>query len=225
MPRASMSRRRGRSKEVQRTLSLPAGTVLFDVNSPSRTMQRLDAGRVRLLAESKATVEYLEAGDFFGEACLFRSCCGNQTAQALTPVEIAVFKKPDLLKRLRQDRVFTSALLRNLARRIQRCQNTVYEFVTEPAERRLAFLLMRLSPGRRASEWVRLPFPITNGDLAKSIGTTRGRISYFLNRFERLGFLRRREGNADQCATCRAIPKVGNRTRRSGVGRDPQPAN
>jgi CRP-like cAMP-binding protein len=93
-----------------------------------------------------------------------------------------------------RDRAFARALLRSLARRIQRCHSTIDEFVTEPAERRLALLLLRLAPRRRASEWVRLPFQLTNVDLAKAIGTTRGRISYFLNCFERLGWFRRGNG-------------------------------
>jgi CRP-like cAMP-binding protein len=99
-----------------------------------------------------------------------------------------------LLKLLQHDPRFTSAVLRSLARRIQRYQRALNEFVMEPAERRLVLLLLRLTKGRRRSNWVRLPFEFTNGHLSKAIGTTRGRVSYFLNRFERLGFLRRRNG-------------------------------
>lgn len=194
MPRASLSRRRGRSNKNGRALRLPAGTVLFDLNRPNRRMQRLDSGRVRLLSDSNAVLEHLEPGDFFGEASLCKPRWGGQIALALSPVEITVFPKSELLKRLQQDRRFASALLRDLARRLQRYQKTVNDFVTEPAERRLAFLLARLSPTRRASGWVRLPFRVTNAELAKTIGTTRGRVSYFLNRFERLGWLRRDDG-------------------------------
>lgn len=194
MPRASVSRSRGCSENGERTLRLPAGTILFDSARPSRRMQRLNAGRVRLLAQTKTAVEYLEPGDFFGETCLLRSRCGDQIAQTLTPVEIAIFQRSELLNRIQHDRLFASALLRNLARRIQRYQTAVTEFVTEPAERRLALLLIRLAPRRRASDWVRLPFTLTNLELARTIGTTRGRISYFLNRFERQGCLIRHEG-------------------------------
>ncbi len=195
MPRASMARRGRRSKKDERTVRLPAGAILFDAARPSRSIQRLDSGRVQLLRERHAVLEHLEPGDFFGEADVFGSRRRDQTAVALTPVRIAVFRRSDLLERIRRDRGFASALLRNLARRIQRCHDTIHEFVTEPAERRLALLLLRLAPRRRASEWVTLPFGFNNGDLARAIGTTRGRISYFLNRFERLGWLRRGNGN------------------------------
>lgn len=195
MPRASMARRGRRNKKDQRTVLLPAGAILFGAAHPSRTIQRLDSGRVRLLRGQHAILEHLEPGDFFGEDCLFRSRRANQTALAITPVEIAVFRRCEILERMMRDRAFASALLRSLARRIQRCHSTIEEFVTGPAERRLALLLLRLTPGRRASQWLHLPFQFTNADLAKAIGTTRGRISYFLNRFERLGWLRRRNGS------------------------------
>ncbi len=191
---ASLSQRGERSNNYGRTLRFPAGTVLFDLKRPSRRIERLDSGRVRLLSDSRAVLEQLEPGDFFGESSLCKPRWGGQIALALSPVEIAVFSKSKLLERMQQDRRFASALLRNLARRLQRYQKTVNDFVTEPAERRLAFLLARLVPSRRASDWVRLPVGLTNIELAKTIGTTRGRVSYFLNRFERLGWLRRHEG-------------------------------
>jgi len=195
MPRASQSRRRGPSRSNGRVLRLPAGTVLFNPDRPSRQVHRLKSGRVRLLSDSNAILEHLGPGDFFGERCLSKPRWGGQiVALTLSPVEVSVLKKSDLLKRIGQDRRFASALLNNLARRLQRYQKTVSDFVTEPAERRLALLLARLTPSSRRSGWVRLPFRITNADLAKTIGTTRGRVSFFLNRFEQLGWLRRREG-------------------------------
>jgi CRP/FNR family cyclic AMP-dependent transcriptional regulator len=195
MPRASRAGSGRRSNRDERRVRLPAGAILFDSIRPSRGIQRLDSGRVRLLSGSKAVLEHLEPGDFFGETCLFGSGRTEQTALCLTPVNIAVFRRPEVLERIERDRSFASALLRSLARRIQRCHQTIDEFVTDPAERRLALMLLRLAPRRRRSEWTRLPFGFTNADLAKAIGTTRGRISYFLNRFERLGWLRRGKGH------------------------------
>lgn len=194
MPRDSLSRCGERSNERGRALHLPAGTVLFDLERPNRRMHRLDSGRVRLLSDSNAVLEHLEPGDFFGETSLCNPRWGGQIALALSPLEVTVFLKSKLLERIQQDRRFASALLRNLAQRLQRYQKTVNDFVAEPAERRLAFLLARLVPTGHASGWVRLPVGLTNIELARTIGTTRGRVSYFLNRFERLGWLRRREG-------------------------------
>lgn len=167
MPRVSPSRRKGRSNGSGRSLRFPAGTVLFDLDRPSQRLQRLQCGRVRLLSDSKAILEHLGPRDFFGEASLYEPHRGGQIALALSPVEVAVFAKTELLRRVQEDRRFASALLRNFARRLQRYQKTVTDFVTEPAERRLAFLLARLAPVRRTPGWVRLPFSLTNAELAK----------------------------------------------------------
>ncbi len=195
MSRAAPLRSGGRSQNGKgRMLRLSAGTVSFDVKRPCRWVQRLHSGRVRLLSDSNAILEHLEPGDFFCETSLCKPRWGGQIALALSQVEIAVFRKAELLNRIQQDRRFAWAVLKNLACRLQRYQKAVNDFVTEPAERRLAFLLARLAPTRTASGWVRLPFGLTNAELAKMIGTTRGRVSYFLNGFERLGWLRRGEG-------------------------------
>jgi len=174
------------------TLGFPAGTTLFDAQSPCRRVYLLHSGQVRLAADRGAIVEYLSRGDFFGESFLLGPRGGNLTAKCLSPVEVTRFRKSDLWDRVRRDPRFARELINSLARRLDRYQQTIQDAVVERAERRLALLLWRFLPVRPSAGWVRLRFSPSNSELAHSIGSTRWRIAHFMRRFQRLGWLERR---------------------------------
>ena len=169
-----------------------AGTNVFDVDHPCSRIYLLRIGRVRLSRGREAVLAHLNPGTFFGEECLLSPRQRCQSAQCISPITVSSFRVSELLDRVQHDRRFALRLLKNLALRLDRCGQTIWDFVTEPAERRLARLLLRLAPGRPAFGWVRLLFSPTNAELARTIGTTRGRISYFLRHFRQLGWLERR---------------------------------
>ncbi|MBI3693701.1 MAG: Crp/Fnr family transcriptional regulator [Acidobacteria bacterium] len=183
-----------RSSTLPLSLRLPSGAKLFDPDHPSQGLYWLRSGRVRLSTDGEAILDYLRPGDFFGEEFLLPREQRHRTAVARSPVQVTGFSKPQLLTRLRTDRRFALRLLRNLASRAGRYERAIRDFVTDPAEVRLARLLLRLAPARPASGWVRLPFPLTNPELAQMIGTTRWRVSHFLHHFCELGWLRLEKG-------------------------------
>lgn len=186
--------RHARRRKQVACVAFPGGTSLFDREHPSRRIYWLRSGRLRLSSDREAILDHLTRGDFFGEKYLLASRRVNQAAKALSPVEVIVFRKPEFFERLRQDRRFARHVLENLALRMDRYEETIRDFVAEPAERRLAHALFRLMPSRPGTGWVRLPCNPTNPELARIVGTTRWRISHFLNRFQRQGWLRRKEG-------------------------------
>ena len=171
------------------SLRFPSEAKLFDPDHPSQRLYFLRSGRVRL-SDGEATLDYLRPGDFFGEEFLLPREQHQRTAVAHSAVQVIGFSKSQLLYRLRADRRFALRLLRNLASRAGRYERAIRDFVIEPAEVRLARLLLRLAPAGSASGWARLPFPLTNPELAKMIGTTRWRVSHFLHHFCELGWLR-----------------------------------
>jgi CRP-like cAMP-binding protein len=182
--------RKNRKRENSRgIIHFPAGT---DLDSSSRYVYLLRGGKVRVSHGSEAIIEHLVPGNFFGEECLISRRQHFQVARCLSPVTVSAFRPSDLLDRVQQDRHFASRLLSNLALRLNRRGQTVRDFVTEPAERRLALLLSRLVLGKRASGWVRVPFNTSNAELARTVGTTRWRISHFMRKFNQLGWLERR---------------------------------
>ena len=152
------------------------------------------AGGVRLSADNAAIYDLLGPGSVFGEKSLLRSPRQRETAKALTSVDVAPFGRSELLASVEQDPGFALKLLKALALRMEGYQETIRDFVTARAESRLARLLSRLAPSHPALGWVRLRYSPTNPELARMIGTTRWRVSHFMSKFQRLGWLRRNKG-------------------------------
>jgi len=186
----SQSRRRRRSGPV--SISFPVQAKLFDLDHPSRHMYLLRSGRVCLASGREAIVDYLMPGDFFGEECLLPARQRRQIATSLAPVQAFTFRRSELLDLLQSDRRFALRLLRNLALRLNRYEETLHDSVAEHGERRLARLLFRFMPAGAGIGWVRLQFSPSNSELAKTIGTTRWRIAHFMHKFQQLGWLDRR---------------------------------
>ncbi len=185
---------RARHKQVGRRRRFAAGTKLFDVDRPARRVCLLESGRVELSLGPDVILGHLGPGDVLGERCLLSRGGSRQAARVLEPARLRCFTRKELLDCVQRDRKFGMRLLRRLAARLEACEQAIGDFVRERAERRAALALRRLAPPRPGSGWVRLSYQPTNLELARMIGATRWRISYFLNRFERLGWLRRRDG-------------------------------
>jgi len=175
-------------------VTFPAGANLFDRRHHCRKIHWLLSGWVQLSSGHNAIFSHLTRGDLFGEKLLLRSPRVDQVAKALSPTEVIVFRKAQFLERLGRDGRFAQQVLKNLALRLERYEESIRDLVTEPTERRLALALARLAPTRPATGWVRLPWNPTNPELAKIVGTTRWQISHFINRFHRLGWVRRQDG-------------------------------
>ncbi len=184
------SRRRRRSGPV--SISFPAQAKLFDLDHPPGFVYLLRAGRVRLARGREAIVDYLIPGDFFGETCLLPMVRRGLIATSLSPVQAIAFRRSELLDLLQRDRPFALRLVKNLALRLNRYEETIRDSVAEHAERRLARLLFRFMPARAGSGWVPLRFSPSNSELAKTIGTTRWRVAHFMRKFQQLGWLDRR---------------------------------
>ena len=175
-------------------MTFPAGANLFDSQHHSRKIYWLLSGWLQLSSDHNAIFGHLTRGDLFGEKLLLRSRRVDRVAKALSPVDVIAFRKAQFLRRLRRDGRFAQQVLKSLAVRLESYEETIGDLVTEPTERRLALALARLAPTRPATGWVRLPWNPTNPELAKIVGTTRWSISHFLNRFHRLGWVRRQDG-------------------------------
>jgi CRP-like cAMP-binding protein len=193
MPRSlTHGSRKPGTGNAESVLHFPARAKLCSPDNLSSHVYLLRGGQVRLSHGDEVIVEHLNPGDFFGEDSLLRPRHRYEVATSLTPVTVSAFRSSQLLDRVQQDRRFAMRLLRSLASRLGRRRQVIRDFVAEPAERRLAWLLFRLAPVRPVSGWVRLNLSLSNSQLAKTIGTTRARISHFMQHFRQLGWLERR---------------------------------
>jgi CRP/FNR family transcriptional regulator, cyclic AMP receptor protein len=170
----------------------PAKAKLFDLDHAPRRVYLLRSGRVQLTCGREAIIDYLTPGNFFGEQCLLGPRYRGQIAKSLSPVQVFAFRRSELVDLLQKDRRFALRLLKNLALRLNRYEQTIRDSVAERAELRLARRLFRFLPPRARSGWVRLQFNPSNSELAKTIGTTRWRIAHFMREFRESGWLDRR---------------------------------
>jgi CRP/FNR family transcriptional regulator, cyclic AMP receptor protein len=191
MSRSLSASRRNRTSGPT-AYEFPARAKLFDLDRAPRRVYLLRSGRMQLARGREAIVDYLTPGSFFGEQCLLGPRYGGQIARSLSKVQVLAFRRSELLDLLQKDRRFALRLLKNLALRLNRYEQTIRDSVAEGAERRLARLLLRLMPARVGSGWVRLQFSPSNSELARTIGTTRWRIAHFMGKFHQLGWLDRR---------------------------------
>lgn len=199
MPGFLIQRRTGRKRDAGGLLDFPTGTRLFDSDHPSHCVYLLRSGRIQLASGREAIVDYLAAGDFFGEKFLLSPPREDQVAKSLAPVRVSAFSRSELENLVQQDPRFALRLVKNLALRLDRHEERIRDFVVERAERRLARLLFSFLPAKAAAGWVRLCFSPSNSELAKTIGTTRSRIAHFMRRFQQLGWLDRRPDLWVQC--------------------------
>jgi CRP-like cAMP-binding protein len=190
-----MSRSKIRVRQRRRgSVLVREGAVLFDSRHPSRRVYLVQSGLVQLSCGSGVILDHLGPGSFFGEKLLLSAPRCEQIAAAVSPSRVESFGRDELLERVQRDRRFAARLLRGLAHRIDRHEQSMRDFAKERPARRLALVLSRLLPDRPAAGWVRLPWNPTNPELARRIGTTRWRVSRLVNQFQRLGWLRRENG-------------------------------
>jgi len=154
----------------------------------------LQAGRAKLTIVSKggkeATVTLLAAGDFFGEECMAGPKeLRTTSATAITICMVLKIVSEELTRVLHEERAFSDLLVQFLALRSTRTQADLVDQLFNNSERRLARTLLLMADYGNASGPETLIPPVTQETLANMIGTTRSRVSFFMNRFRKLGYI------------------------------------
>ena len=137
----------------------------------------------------EAIVTILERGNFFGEGCLAGQLVHMATATSLENSSIVRIDKQVMIDTLHNEPTFSELFLAYLLARNIRIQEDVVDQLFNSSEKRLARILLLLAHfGKEGKAEAVIP-KISQEMLAEMIGTTRSRISFFLNKFRKLGFL------------------------------------
>jgi CRP/FNR family transcriptional regulator, cyclic AMP receptor protein len=154
----------------------------------------IQMGKVRLGVLSKsgkeATIGVLSEGAFFGEGCLtgqpFRMC----SATSLTDCTVMRIDKKSMMDVIHRERAFSDMFVAYLLTRNIRYEEDLVDQLFNSSEKRLARVLLLLAHfGKDGKPEVAIP-KISQETLAEMVGTTRGRVNFFMNRFRKLGFVR-----------------------------------
>ena len=154
----------------------------------------LRMGRAKLTIVSKdgkeATVTLLAPGDFFGEECMAGpNELRTTSATAITVCVVLKVASEELTRVLHAENAFSDLFVKFLALRSTRTQADLVDQLFNNSERRLARILLIMADyGSAAGPEALIP-PITQETLANMIGTTRSRVSFFMNRFRKLGYI------------------------------------
>ena len=150
-------------------------------------------GKVKLTVLSSkgkvAVIAMLEQGDFLGEACLSGHLIRTATATVLAESTILRIDKPAMIRVLRQEPAFAEVFMAHLLSRNIRIEEDLVDQLFNSSEKRLARVLLLLAHFGKESK-VEPIFPkISQETLADMVGTTRSRVSFFLNKFRKLGLI------------------------------------
>jgi CRP-like cAMP-binding protein len=178
----------------RRVVHLQPKQVFFSQGSSADCIFYLRTGRAKLTVVShdgkEATVALLSAGEFIGEESL-ASVGGLHmaTASAIDPCTALRIEKGEMIRLMHEERAFSEMYLKFLLARSMRTQADLVDQLFNSSEKRLARILLLLAEFGKPGEPEHLVPPITQETLAEMVGTTRSRVSFFMNRFRKLGLI------------------------------------
>jgi CRP-like cAMP-binding protein len=168
--------------------------VFFSQGSSANAIFYLRTGRAKLTVVShegkEATIALLPAGEFIGEESL-ASVGGLHmaTASAITACTALKIEREEMIRMMHQEHSLSEMYLKFLLVRSMRAQADLVDQLFNSSERRLARILLLMAEFGEPGESEHFLPPITQETLAEMIGTTRSRVSFFMNRFRRLGLI------------------------------------
>jgi len=178
----------------RRIVELEPEETFFVQGDPADSIFCLQQGRAKVSVVSErgkqATVTLLFPGDFFGEESLAMTPgLRMATATAVNRSTAIKIKRGEMLRLLHQEPEFSDQFLSYLLARSQRTQADLVDQIFNSSEKRLARTLLLMADGGKPDEQHTYIPPVTQETLAEMIGTTRSRVSFFMNRFRDLGLI------------------------------------
>ena len=178
----------------RRLVHLKAKQVFFSQGSHADAVFYLQEGRARLTVVSdrgkEATIALLAAGDFVGEEAIVGAVgLRMATATAITACSALKIERTEMVHVLHTEHTFSDLFLKFLLERGLQTQADLVDQLFNSSEKRLARILLLMAEFGQPGEGEAVIPKITQETLAELIGTTRSRVSFFMNRFRKLGFI------------------------------------
>jgi CRP/FNR family transcriptional regulator, cyclic AMP receptor protein len=169
------------------------GETVFSQGDAADSIFYVRKGKVKLTVISQqgreAVIAMLGAGDFFGEGCLAGQTKRMATCTTMSPSSLARLDKVAAVRVLHEEPVFAALFLQHLLARSIRIEEDLVDQLFNSSEKRLARVLLLLANFGKEGEPETVIAKISQATLAGIVGTTRSRVSFFMNKFRKLGFI------------------------------------
>ena len=167
--------------------------VVFAQGDPAGAVFYIQEGKVKQTVVShagkEAVIAILDAGDFVGEECLAGRPLRLSTAAAMSDCSIVRLEKASMVRFLHDEPVFSEMFVSYLLTRTMRIEEDLVDQLFNSSEKRLARVLLLLANFGKEGKPEPAIAPISQETLAEMVGTTRSRVSFFMNKFRKLGFI------------------------------------
>ena len=167
--------------------------IVFSQGDPADAVFYIQKGKVKVTVVSEqgkeAVVAILETNEFFGEGCLAGQAKRIATVATMTKSVIVRLEKAAIVRVIHQEPAFSEMFIAHLLGRTIRVEADLVDQLFNSSEKRLARMLLLLANFGKESKPEPLIAKISQETLAEMIGTTRSRVSFFMNKFRKLGFI------------------------------------
>jgi CRP/FNR family transcriptional regulator, cyclic AMP receptor protein len=188
--------------EGRKVVAFPKKQIIFTQGDAADSVFYIQAGKVRLTVISEigkeATLGILSEGEFFGEGGLAGQPLRMGSATAMTDCELLQIDRKAMMLALHREHTFSDLFVAYLLSRNIRYEEDLVDQLFNSSEKRLARILLLLAHfGKEGVPQTVIP-KMSQETLAEMIGTTRSRVSFFMNRFRKLGFITYEAGSGLQ---------------------------
>ncbi|GEP54331.1 Crp/Fnr family transcriptional regulator [Reyranella soli] len=167
--------------------------VVFRQSVAADAVFYIQKGKIKIVVTSKqgkeAVVGILGVGEFFGEGCLIGQPLRLATAKAMIESQVVRVGKAEMLRVLHAEPTFAELFMTHLLTRNSRIEEDLVDQLFNSSEKRLARTLLLLANFGKEGGPQPITTRISQETLAEIIGTTRPRVSHFMNKFRKLGFI------------------------------------
>ncbi len=171
----------------------PKKQILFAQGDAANSVFYVKEGKVKVTVVSErgkeAVVAILGADEFLGEGCLIGQSKRLATATAMTECVTMRVGKPEIMQVIREEPKFSQMFIAHLLIRNARVEEDLVDQLFNSTEKRLARVLLLLANFGKEVRPEPVIAKINQETLAEMIGTTRSRVSHFMNKFRNLGFI------------------------------------
>ena len=168
--------------------------IVFSQGDPADAVFYIQKGKVKITVVSEqgkeAIVAFLNANEFFGEGCLAGQVQRMASVATITDSVVVRLEKAAIVRVIHQEPAFSEMFIAHLVGRAIRVEADLVDQLFNSSEKRLARLLLLLANFGKEGKPEPIIAKISQETLAEMIGTTRSRVSFFMNKFRKMGFIR-----------------------------------